>query len=176
MSTDEAIIQLLDGLVPGELRARAWDATSEKRWYFGNQSIGQGEPGFWKMDLDGDPAVDAVFAAARARCEELARGSLSVLRQYGNGHTYGLGGQAHADDPRPGHFTLLYYPMPEWNPGWGGETVFHHPDGEIALAVLPRPGRAVFFDSRILHAARAPSRSYGGLRVTIAYKLVRSSA
>jgi len=168
---EEAILHLLDGLVPDALRARAWEAVSAKRWYFGNQSVGPDDPGFWKMDLDGDPAIDAVFAAARSRCEELSGGPLAVIRQYANGHTYGLGGQAHADDPRPGHFTFLYYPMPEWNPDWGGETVFHHQGGEIALAVLPRPGRAVFFDGRILHAGRAPSRSFGGLRVTVAFKL-----
>ena len=174
MAGEEAVIQLLDGVVSDDERALAWDAVSEKRWYFGNQSNAAGEPGFWKMDLDHHPAIDGLWRAAKPRCEEIVKSPLTVLRQYANGHTYGLGGQAHADDPRPGHFTLLYYPMPDWNPGWGGETVYHHQNGEIALSVLPKPGRAVLFDSRILHAGRAPNRSYGGLRVTIAFKLASS--
>jgi SM-20-related protein len=171
MASDEAIIQILDGSVPSELRAGAWEAVSAKRWYFGNQSLSPSEPSFWKMDLDEEPAITAVYASIRARCEELAKGPLVVLRQYANGHTYGLGGQAHADDSRPGHYTCLYYPMLDWSPDWGGETVFHHQTGEIALAVLPKPGRALFFDSRILHSGRAPSRAFGGLRVTVAFKL-----
>ncbi|HVU02849.1 MAG TPA: 2OG-Fe(II) oxygenase [Polyangiaceae bacterium] len=169
--SDTAILQLFETLVDDALRARVHEACSEKRWYFGNYSVGAADPGFWKMDLDGVPAIDALWTASRERCEALSNGPLAVVRQYANGHTYGLGGQAHADDPRPGHFTLLYYPMPEWDPAWGGETVFHHATGEIALSVLPKPGRAVFFDSRILHAGRAPQRSYGGLRVTVALKL-----
>jgi len=171
MASSEAIIQVLDESVPGVLRFAAWEAVCAKRWYFGNQSNGPEDPAFWKMDLEEVPAITAVYDAVRARCEELARGPLVVLRQYANGHTYGLGGQAHADDARPGHYTCLYYPMPDWNPDWGGETVFHHQAGDIALAVLPKPGRAVFFDSRILHSGRAPSRAFGGLRVTVAFKL-----
>lgn len=35
----------------------------------------------------------------------------------------------------------------------------------------PEPNRAVLFDSRILHAGRAPARACQDLRVTVAYKL-----
>jgi len=123
------------------------------------------------MDLDGNPVFDSVWEHVRPRCEAMAGTSLRVLRQYANGHTYGIGGAAHADDVRAGCYTLLYYPMPEWNHGWEGETVFYDEGGDIRLAVLPRPNRAVFFDSRIPHAGRAPSRSCVALRVTVAYKI-----
>jgi hypothetical protein len=82
-----------------------------------------------------------------------------------------LGGEAHRDDPRPGTFTLLYYPNPEWKDGWDGETVYYDDAGEVALAVRYRPNRAVFFDSRILHVGRPPSRQCTALRVSVAYKL-----
>lgn len=171
MSPREAIIHVLDGVFATELCERAVQAVAQKRWYFGNSSVGEGEPGFWKMDLDGDADTDALWTAACPRCQELTGSSLRVLRQYANGHTYGLGGRTHVDDTRPGHYTLLYYPMPTWDPAWGGETVFHRTNGEIALAVLPKPNRAVLFDARIPHEGRAPSRDYGGLRVTLAFKL-----
>ena len=54
---------------------------------------------------------------------------------------------------------------------WAGETVLYDGQGEIARAVLPAGNRAIFFDSRIGHAGRAPSRFFGGLRVTVAFKL-----
>lgn len=172
MSARQAIIQLLDGVFSPELHRRAIEVVAQKRWYFGNSSLaGGGEPGFWKMDLDGDADVDALWAAARERCEALTGTPLRVLRQYANGHTYGLGGRTHVDEATPGHYTLLYYPLAAWDPAWAGETVFHRPNGEIALAVLPKPNRAVLFDARIPHEGRAPSRDYGGLRVTLAFKL-----
>jgi hypothetical protein len=123
------------------------------------------------MDLEGDTAFDAIWEHIRPRCEALAGGPLRVIRQYANGHTYGLGGQPHADDHRPGSYTLLYYPIQEWNDGWDGETVFFDEHGEIVRAVRPRPNRAIVFDSRIPHAGRAPSRICPALRVTVAYKL-----
>jgi hypothetical protein len=171
VSPRQAIIQVLDDVFASELHQRVVQLVARPRWYFGNSSVGGGEPGFWKMDLEGEADVDALWAAARGRCEEIAGASLRVLRQYANGHTYGLGGRTHVDDTAPGHYTLLYYPLASWEPAWGGETVFHRSNGEIALAVLPKPNRAVLFDARIPHEGRAPSRDYGGLRVTLAFKL-----
>jgi SM-20-related protein len=170
---NEPILEVLEELAPAELHARACDVCRGKGWYFGHGSHEGDSLPFWKMDLEGDPALDAIWQGARERCEGLAGGPLRVIRQYANGHTYGLGGKPHPDDVRPGSFTLLYYPMLEWKDGWDGETVFLDEHGEIALAVRPRPNRAVFFDSRILHAGRAPSRSCPALRVTVAYKLER---
>lgn len=171
MSAQQAVIQVWDRAFSAELCQRVALALARPRWYFGNVSVGANEPGFWKMDLDGDPDVDALWATLRGRCEEVAGISLRVRRQYANGHTYGLGGRTHADESKPGHYTLLCYPMLAWDPAWGGETVFHRPDGEIALAVLPKPSRAVLFDARIPHEGRAPSREFPGLRVTLAFKL-----
>jgi hypothetical protein len=125
------------------------------------------------MDLESDPAFEAIWEHARPRCEAVAGTSLRVRRQYANGHTYGLGGRPHKDD---GEFTLLYYPNPEWKDGWDGETVFFDPKGEIYFSVRPRPNRCVFFDAGTLHAGRAPSRACPALRVTVAYKLERTSA
>jgi hypothetical protein len=61
--------------------------------------------------------------------------------------------------------------MIEWKPSWQGETVFHDESGEIRLSITPKPNRAVFFDARISHAGRAPSRSCPALRVSVAFKL-----
>ena len=65
--------------------------------------------------------------------------------------------------------------MPEWRTEWEGETVFVDERGEVVAAIKPERNRAVFFDSRVLHAGRAPGRSFTGLRVTVAFKLERAS-
>lgn len=172
MNEAKPLIRVIPKLAPPELHKAVWRSCMQKRWYFGNQSVTEdaGIP-FWKMDLDGDPAVTRLWQHSQAGCEKAAGRSLRVVRQYANGHTYGLGGRPHADDPREGTFTLLYYPMPVWKPDWEGETLFYDARGEVIAGVKPAPNRAVFFDSRIPHSGRAPSRTCGALRVTLAYKL-----
>jgi len=167
------LLEILDDLVPPELHAAAWKRCAGAGWYFGHGSKTQDGSAFWGMDLEKDAAFDAIWELARPRCEALAGTPLRVRRQYANGHTYGLGGRAHADD---GAFTLLYYPNPEWKDGWEGETVFYDPSGEISFAVRPRPNRFVFFEARTMHAGRAPSRICPVLRVTVAYKLERADS
>jgi hypothetical protein len=167
----EPLIEVIEDLAPAPLHAAAWAACSGKGWYFGHGSNTGGWSRFWKMDLDGDAAFNAIWEHVRPRCERLAGAPLRVIRQYANGHTYGLGGEPHYDDQRAGTFTLLYYPNPEWKDGWDGETIFYDQAGEIALSVRLRPNRAVFFDSRVMHNGRAPSRMCTAVRVSVAYKL-----
>ena len=169
--TSEPLLEVIDGLAPEELFAQACQLGAATGWAFGHGSKDHDTGRFWKMDLDGIGVFDSIWIQARERCEQLAGLSLKVIRQYANGHTYGLGGGVHVDDVRPGSYTLLYYPMAEWREEWEGETVFYDEDGEVALAVRPRPNRAVLFDSRIRHVGRAPGRAFPGLRVTVAYKL-----
>jgi SM-20-related protein len=170
-SSHDLILEMFDDAVPDDLFRQACTSCEGRGWYFGNGTqMGDGSR-FWKMDLDGNAVFTAIWEQVRPRCEALAGGPLRVIRQYANGHTYGLGGKPHPDDERPGTFTLLYYPMPEWQDAWEGETIYFESSGEIMFAVKPRPNRMVFFDSRISHAGRAPSRSCTALRVSVAYKL-----
>lgn len=173
MATETRLFRIIENLASPELHRAVWAACMEKRWYFGNESA-TGDTGtitFWKMDLDGIPALDALWQQVQAACESIAGHPLKIVRVYANGHTYGLGGRPHVDDPRDGTITLLYYPMPAWRPEWEGETLWFDGSGNVLTGVLPAPNRAVLFDSRLLHAGRAPSRYCGGLRVSVAYKL-----
>ena len=162
---------MIQSLAPEALHREVWKAAQAKSWYFGNQSNEQGAIPFWKMDLEDCAPVTQFWEHAKPHCEKQAGRGLRVVRQYANGHTYGQGGQPHRDDVREGTYTLLYYPMPEWRTEWEGETMFVDQNGEVLSAVKPRPNRAVFFDSRILHYGKAPGRSFPGLRVTVAFKL-----
>ena len=170
--SDKRTIRILKDLAPPELHQAAWKETGlSARWYFGHSSGPEGEIPFWKMDLDDNPVLQRLWEHAKPRCEEHIGQPLRVLRQYANGHTYGQGGAVHRDDFVAGTHTLIYYPMLEWHEDWAGETVYQDENGEVIAAIRPAPNRAVLFDSTIPHAGRAPHRSFGGLRVTIAFKL-----
>jgi SM-20-related protein len=165
------MIEIFENVAPPTLAAAAWATCMGSSWRFGHGSIEGGNARFWRMELSGDAAFTAIWESVRPRCEALAGFPLRVAQQYANGHTYGQGGNAHIDDRREGTFTLLYYPNPEWEEEWEGETVFYGEDREILLSTRLRPNRAVFFDSRIRHRGRCPSRACPLLRVSVAYKL-----
>jgi hypothetical protein len=175
-NASEPIVEILEDLATPQLHAAAWATCTTANWWFGHGSVEGGHARFWRMELSADPAFLQIWEEARARCEALAGCPLRVTQLYANGHTYGMGGNPHTDDRRPGSYTLLYYPNPEWQEEWDGQTLFYDNDGEIALSVRLRPNRAVFFDSRILHRGTAPSRLCTGLRVSVAYKLEMTAA
>lgn len=172
----EPLLELLDDLLPDDLHRDVFAACTEARWSFGHRSSDDrtSRP-FWFMDLSGVDAIDRLWREVKPELERIAGTSLVVVRQYANGHTYGLGGRPHFDDERPGTFTLLYYPMLSWKPEWEGETLFFSAAGHVVAGVAIAPNRAVFFDSRMSHAGRAPDRDCPELRVTVALKLIAAT-
>lgn len=79
-----------------------------------------------------------------------ARVNLSTLHDHNRFHcdTYG------SDDVR----TLLYYPNMEWNPEWGGYTLFTDDQGKkLKYCSFYIPGRVVIFDGTIPHCISSPS-------------------
>jgi hypothetical protein len=169
----QALIHIRDELAPQDIHDDVWRACMSNTWYFGQISRNGGLP-FWRMDLDDNPAIKRLWDHAKPVCEQKVGRSLTVLNQYANGQTYGNEGSIHRDDAREGAYTFLYYPMKAWREEWDGETVYQNGQGEIIMAVKPMPNRAILFDSRIPHVGRAPSRSFQGLRVTVAFKLLAS--
>lgn len=169
-TADSRLIEVRDDILSSDLQEQAVRVCSGKSWYFGQVST-PGDAAFWKMDLGGNVAFDAIWQCCRGWCEKSAGMPLKVSRQYANGQTYGLDGAAHRDDNRPGCYTLLYYPVTQWDRAWGGETFFYNATGEIVKAILPAPNRAVLFDSRILHRGAGPARGCVQLRVSVAFKL-----
>jgi len=69
--------------------------------------------------------------------------------------------------------TALWYLCRTWHIDWAGETVFFNDLNEIALSVLPKPGRLALFDGRIRHAGRPPTRIATESRYTFAMKFQR---
>ena len=93
-------------------------------------------------------------------------------RAYTNYAAFGDMLYAHCDcgsDQR--ELTALWFMSKEWEPEWGGETLFFDRTGDAQFCATPRPGRLVLFDGAIPHAGRPPSRICYTARYTFAIKL-----
>jgi Rps23 Pro-64 3,4-dihydroxylase Tpa1-like proline 4-hydroxylase len=119
--------------------------------------------------LQSDPTLEPIKAVWDKLKENFLQGH-QLVRCYANAHTYGVEGYPHVDSRRPGNFTAILYVNPGWKPEWAGETVFFDEHQDIAQAVMPKPGRMVIFDNRIMHAARGVTRVCPAIRVTLMFK------
>jgi hypothetical protein len=93
-------------------------------------------------------------------------------RAYVNCSVYGDAYYVHRDCVAyERHVTALYYANLEWQPDWGGETIYYNDDEDAELVISPRPGRLVIARGAVLHRGNVPTRSCYEERYTLAYKL-----
>ena len=162
-------IEVHDNFFPSETQAEILRLMERPKW-----SLTGGRPPnvFWHMDdLDEEPYFrNHLFQLI---CDRLGR-TFKIERIYANGQTALQYGEPHTDD---GDVTFLYYPCPRWEFSWNGALLFlGDGDGasanrEITTTIQYKPNRAVLFPAELEHYADAPSKSFGGLRVSLAYKL-----
>lgn len=96
----------------------------------------------------------------------------NAYRSYCNFAAFGDMLFTHTDAlPEKRELTALWFIAPEWDPEWGGETLFFNSDMDAEFVVSPRPGRLVVFDGVIPHVGRPPTRICYAPRYTFAYKL-----
>jgi len=86
-----------------------------------------------------------------------------------NGHTSGGHGNMHKDSEFEQGRTFLIYCNSEWNIEWGGGTYF----AENNTIVNNKPYSAVYFQNNQEHFAMPISKDFNGLRVTLAFKLLK---
>ena len=117
--------------------------------------------------------ADPFLRGVRQTVERLFPGeTFSDQRAYVNCSVYGDGYYVHRDcAPQEPHVTALYYANLEWQPDWGGETIYYTDEEEAELAVMPRPGRLLIARGAILHRGNVPTRVCYEERYTLAYKL-----
>lgn len=93
-------------------------------------------------------------------------------RAYTNYAAYGDMLYTHTDcQPGQREITALWFLSTQWEPEWGGETMFFDASGDAMFCVSPKPGRLVLFDGAIPHVGRPPTRICYTPRYTFAIKL-----
>ena len=173
-------IKVFDDVFDPGIASEIWHLLQRPRWSFTGGSATGGR--FWHMEkLEEDSFfTEKLF---KIICEKSLNAEMSnykIIRCYANGQTANQNGTAHSDDDADNTYTLLYYPNPEWDLRWNGALFFlNHmgngppPSTEIVKTVSYRPNRAVMFTSNVCHYAEAPSQRFTGLRVSLAWKLLK---
>lgn len=125
------------------------------------------EPNRWVAD----PVISAFLVMGRTLMRALELDSSRVERVYAN---LGLFGDHHHTHTDGDCWTVLFFANPHWHADWGGELLLYEDDAEsMAVAVAPRPGRAVIFDGDLPHRAGVPSKYCPEARLTVAVKFLR---
>jgi Rps23 Pro-64 3,4-dihydroxylase Tpa1-like proline 4-hydroxylase len=118
-------------------------------------------------------AADPFLCSLRQAVERIfPHERFSDQRAYVNCSVYGDSYYLHRDcAPQERHVTALYYANLEWQPDWGGETIYYNDEEDAELAISPRRGRLVIARGAVLHRGHVPARNCYEERYTLAYKL-----
>lgn len=137
------------------------------QWRYGHFSSSQyaNSPPFWSMTLIEDKLFTEILLN---KINEITGVEHDLLTVYANGQTYGQSGMPHIDNHEPDCRTFLWYASP-WDVRWNGKTCFYVEGGNHF--VVPKFNSAVYFSSMIPHFAEETTRTFGGLRQTVAWKL-----
>lgn len=137
------------------------------RWKWGHKSHNNADDFFWRI---GNLEFDEFFNPYLInKIKELTGDNLAIERIYMNGHTGLSHGNLHIDMDLENAKTFLIYCNPEWNIEWGGGTYFAEND----TVINNKPYSAVYFQSNIKHCAMPISKEFYGLRVSLAFKLLK---
>ena len=116
---------------------------------------------------------DPFFLRLKSVAQEMIGEVLRDQRAYVNSSVYGDMYYTHRDcSVHRQHVTALYYANLEWQPDWGGETIFYNDNEDAEVVVSPKPGRLVVARGAILHRGTVPTRACYEERYTIAYKML----
>jgi SM-20-related protein len=182
-----------DGLLPPQLLSQLADALAWVPMYF--QRRADSDPRAQRLDGyffyplatvadkhkdDAEPRLAELDASLRPvqQVWDIVRTEMGDVRLYEcefTANPYGTEGHAHHDcltaERRGQHATAIVYCNTEWDLSWAGETVLFDAHGDIAHAVLPRPGRIAIFRDDPLHAARGVSRACPMPRRVLVFKM-----
>ena len=166
-SLDKLDISVYDDFFPLKTQKEIFQKLLTSGWsYTGGGGIGADKLSrFWHVDrLENDDYFSSYLYDII--CKKLNMNFSGFSRIYANGQTAGQCGTPHRDD---GDLTFLYYPNPYWELKFQGHLIFAEQERIIEYT----PNRAVLFDAKLPHYADAPHRWFNGLRISLAYKLLK---
>jgi len=180
----------IDNFLSKEELAEVWSAiNSESRWKWHKFAGGamfwyyevflsdsfyfeenKGTSGEWIHAPKWVVGIHPVWNKIYEKVKELAGPNFIMWRYIINGQTWGQEGEAHTDfvGSETNSETFILYLNDQWEPEWGGDTIFYHPHTMDERGRTPvSPGKLISYDSRVKHRGSAPAEK-NILRVTLA--------
>ena len=137
-------------------------------WKYGWVSHDNSNERYWRMDLSDDSFFTGLMFD---RINQLTEKNHTLHSVYAGGNTFGTQGAYHVDGNHPNDATFLYYASPDvWNPEWGGKTAFKRNDMYHYEEFSPNCG--TYFKSDIPHFGEPTHKTFAGLRICVAFKLI----
>jgi hypothetical protein len=176
-------IQVFSGIFSDAEFEKANSISLNPNWGFQESSEEFPNRKFLMMSLDDNKFfTDTLFKNIKKHIGK----NYKLDRVYLNGQYFGMPGAPHIDGDEPNQYTFLVYMNSDWNILWGGATVFldRYVDLETKAVVVggndnksffPSTNTGLLFPSNIFHFAESPSKECNEFRITLAYKLVKTS-
>jgi hypothetical protein len=144
----------------------------QPKWFYGRKSIKDDTNAikFWQMNLNKDEFLKNKFLS---KIEELSGFKFNIKQIVANGQTFGQDGSWHYDSHDYNDWTFVFYTNVIDNISLVGETLFKDENEEI-YSVKPIPNSGVIFKSSTLHKGCSPKVEFNDMRITIAYKLIKT--
>jgi len=94
-----------------------------------------------------------------------------LKRAYVSSYLYGTHHEIHTDcQKKDDGYTVMFYLNKAWDVTFAGETIFIDENRDVQKSIIPKPGRALFFDGSIPHCAREVSRICIDFRIVVTFK------
>jgi Rps23 Pro-64 3,4-dihydroxylase Tpa1-like proline 4-hydroxylase len=136
------------------------------RWSFTGRSNENSDPSFWYYEMyDLDDLKELFILKAHENNIKIVK----INAFYANGQSHGQCGSFHQDSKSHHDYTLIYYANNEWDPSWGGATIFRD-ERNLVTTIYPEFNKAILFKSNIFHCGLEPTIFFKGLRTTVALK------
>jgi hypothetical protein len=100
--------------------------------------------------------------------------TLDLVRCRATGSTNGTFGLPTTENSDNNIYIILYYVNPLWRIEWDGQTVFYN-ESNITKSIYPKPGRIVFFPSKIPYTNIQPNKFFPGLKTTVIFECFDSN-
>lgn len=140
----------------------------EPKWSCNHSSTGETSL-FWKMsELENDEFFSVYLLN---KIKKITGEDFEIGRVYFNGHNGGGQGYPHTDTEKENGRTFLIYCNRVWDLAFGGSTSFII-DNEVK-SFFPYPKSAIYFQNNVLHMASPISKDFKGVRITLAFKLLK---
>ncbi len=176
--------EYLDWITLEEQKELFYYVVYANRWQFGQVSDNTIEPNFpqWFQSFynlrhrqfsDSAPEICKTLTE-RFQKQFAPSSEYTIVRSMASANTFGLDGDIHTDWPdQDQSVTAVLYTDKEWEPNWGGETIFYYNNFARAISYVPR--KLVVFDSSIPHIGKGPQRRCKEMRSVLAFQAVRTA-